>query len=147
MQGGKVSAFDIPAGLFDLGVQIHSTGQGLVEQLNHVQADFRGPIVAIEEDGAVVGIVHIHILSLLFCAVGVAQMREQPLLDIRVEGCQDTAPAYEQRTDERHIEPLFPLPDEEQQTYNYIANARTDDLLLSFGNQAAHRTHSATTAY
>jgi len=51
-----IGAFDIPAGLFDLGVQIHGTGQGLIEQLNHVQADFWGPIVA---DGAVVGIVHI----------------------------------------------------------------------------------------
>ena len=44
MQLGEVLPLDIPAGLFDMGPKIHGTCQGLIQQLNHVQADFQGDI-------------------------------------------------------------------------------------------------------
>ena len=60
MQQSKVFALDIPAGLFDLGAQIHGAGQGLVQKRNHVQADFRGHIDPRgTEDGGMVAVVHI----------------------------------------------------------------------------------------
>jgi hypothetical protein len=68
MQKEKVFALDIPAGLSDLGAQIHATSQGLIQQLNHVQANFRRQIDVrgMEDLGANVSA---HSLSLRLSAV------------------------------------------------------------------------------
>src|SRR5205085_8983156 len=64
MQVGEVVALDIPARLFDLGPQIHGTGQGLIQQLNHVQADFQGYLDPYGmEDLVVVAMAHTFILT------------------------------------------------------------------------------------
>ena len=41
-----------------------------------------------------------------FCVVGVAQIIEQPLAVVRGEACQETVPACEQCSGERHTLPL-----------------------------------------
>src|SRR5207247_4437458 len=42
-----------------------------------------------------------------FCAVGVAQILKQPLAVVRGEDCQETVPACEQCSGERHTLPLL----------------------------------------